>query len=110
MKSKNSGNVSLKIKNEVAVVTFNDQVEKVNTLSSKLFDEVSDIFTQIEANNSLRGVVLISGKPDCFIAGADIHEVKSKTSAAQIEALSLMGQEFLNRIAHSKKSLSGAEI
>ncbi|MGK5090579.1 fatty acid oxidation complex subunit alpha FadJ [Deltaproteobacteria bacterium TL4] len=100
--------VSLKIKDQIAVVTFDDQDDKVNTLSSKLFDEISTIFDHIESNPELKAVVLISGKPDCFIAGADIKELQSQTSAEGIEAMSKMGQDFLNRVSESKKPVVAA--
>ncbi|PIP81359.1 MAG: enoyl-CoA hydratase, partial [Gammaproteobacteria bacterium CG22_combo_CG10-13_8_21_14_all_40_8] len=35
-------------------------------------DQIQAIFTQIKNNKDVHGVVIISGKPDGFIAGADI--------------------------------------
>ena len=41
---------------------------------------------------SIRAVVLISGKPDNFIAGADIEEFTALTTQAEAERLSSRGR------------------
>lgn len=43
-------------------------------------------------------MVIISGKPDTFIAGADIHMIAGCTEAAQAQALSESGQRLFNLI------------
>lgn len=37
--------------------------------------EFQEVYNEISTKSEIRGVVLISGKPDCFIAGADIGYV-----------------------------------
>lgn len=56
----------------IAVVTLDAPGEKMNTLSASLNKSFDDILTKLENNSSIRAAVLISGKPDNFIAGADI--------------------------------------
>ena len=41
-------------------------------------------------------MVIISGKPDTFIAGADIHMIASCTEAAQAQALSGIRTRLFN--------------
>ncbi len=47
----------------------------MNTLKAEFGQQVRAIVRQIRDNKSLRGVVLISAKPDNFIAGADINMI-----------------------------------
>ena len=46
---------------------------QVNTLSKPLMEEFGAVIEQIENDSSVQSVVLISAKPECFIAGADIR-------------------------------------
>lgn len=50
----------------------------------------------------------MSGKPDCFIAGADITMIEACTSASEVEALSRDGQEMLQKLADSRKPIVSA--
>ena len=47
---------------------------------------------------AVRAVVLISGKPDNFIAGADIEEFTALTTQAEAERAEREGQEMINRL------------
>ncbi|MEO8449612.1 MAG: 3-hydroxyacyl-CoA dehydrogenase NAD-binding domain-containing protein, partial [Gemmatimonadota bacterium] len=53
---------------------------------------------RLAADASVRGVVLISGKADNFIAGADIKQFVAVETADEGEALSRAGQEFVGRV------------
>jgi enoyl-CoA hydratase/carnithine racemase len=35
-------------------------------------DEFKEVYKEISNSSDVKGIVIISGKPDCFIAGADI--------------------------------------
>ena len=56
----------------IAVVRFDAPGEKVNTLSAALMKTFDSVMTRLETDPSIKAAVLISGKPDSFIAGADI--------------------------------------
>ncbi len=56
----------------IAVVKFDAPGEKVNTLSAKAFAAFEGVLTRLETDPAIKAAVLISGKPDGFIAGADI--------------------------------------
>ncbi|MEE4304560.1 MAG: 3-hydroxyacyl-CoA dehydrogenase NAD-binding domain-containing protein [Wenzhouxiangella sp.] len=47
--------------------------EKVNSLGSKVLEELEAIIDRLEADHP-RGLVLMSGKPKSFIVGADVRE------------------------------------
>lgn len=82
----------------VAVVTVDVPGEKMNTLKAEFGTQVRAILKQIRENKSLRGVVFISGKPDNFIAGADIHMIDRCQNAKEAEDLARQGQKIMSEI------------
>ncbi|MBK5256071.1 MAG: enoyl-CoA hydratase/isomerase family protein, partial [Vicinamibacteria bacterium] len=86
----------------VLVVSLDVPGEKLNVLSLGLLDEFEALFQQIEKDATLRGVVIISGKPEGFIAGADIKQFVAVTTAEEAMALAGKGHDLLNRIEGSK--------
>lgn len=88
----------LALEDGIAIVTLDRADESVNVLSQSVKDEFAALFDSIEKNVGLQGVVLISGKKDSFIAGADIEEFLAWTSSADAEAASRAGHELLDRV------------
>ncbi len=86
----------------VLVVSLDVPGEKLNVLSLGLLDEFEALFQQIEKDATLRGVVIVSGKPEGFIAGADIKQFVVLTTAREAAALAGKGHALLNRIEGSK--------
>ncbi|MEO6211644.1 MAG: fatty acid oxidation complex subunit alpha FadJ [Gemmatimonadaceae bacterium] len=82
----------------VAIVTFDLVGESVNKLTRGVVEEFKALMNRVESDTTIRAVVLISGKPDLFIAGADIDGFLELRTAAEAEALSREGQELMNRI------------
>jgi 3-hydroxyacyl-CoA dehydrogenase/enoyl-CoA hydratase/3-hydroxybutyryl-CoA epimerase len=82
----------------IAVVTFNLQGESVNKLTRGVVEEFRAVMDRVESDATIRAVVLVSGKPDLFIAGADIEGFLELRTAAEAEALSREGQEMMNRL------------
>ena len=82
----------------IAVITIDAPGAPVNTLSKATRDEFAPLIERLEKDASVRGAVLISGKPDVFIAGADIEELLAATSASQLAELSRAGHVMLNRV------------
>ncbi|VDK76772.1 unnamed protein product [Anisakis simplex] len=70
--NKFADSVTLTVKGDVAVVKIDKQGMKENTLSTSVSRELMQIFDRIEDDQSIRSVVLMSGKPNSFIAGADV--------------------------------------
>jgi enoyl-CoA hydratase/carnithine racemase len=77
--------LSLTVEDGVAVVVFDLPGEPVNKFSQPVKDEFLALFDRLEGDPEVRAAVLISGKADAFIAGADIEEFLRWTSAAQAE-------------------------
>ena len=83
----------------ILVLTLDVPGEKVNTLGRRMMGEFGELLTRLETRTEeVRGVVLRSGKPDGFIAGADIKDFTAIRSALEAETLSREGQALLGRL------------
>lgn len=92
----------------VGVLTFDIPGESVNTLQASFASEFTEIVERIESDASIRAVVIISGKPDSFVVGANLDMIKAVRTASDAEALSRQGHNALNRVAESKKPFVAA--
>lgn len=82
----------------VAVVRMDVPGEPVNTLKISFMDEFARLFEELDRDGALKAVVFMSGKPDSFIAGADITMLQAANTAAEATELSRKGQEALERL------------
>ena len=60
------------------------------------------MFARVQEDPAIASAVLISAKPDCFIAGAEITELDACTTAEAGEAISKAGQEFFDKARPTK--------
>lgn len=86
----------------VFVVSLDVPGEKLNVLSLGLLDEFEAVFKTIDNDARAKGVVIVSGKPEGFIAGADIKQFVAVTTAQEAIALAGKGHALLNRIEGSR--------
>ncbi len=100
--------VSAAIEDGVAVLTLDLAGESVNILSRAVKDEFTAAFAALEQDPAVRAVVIISGKPENFIAGADIEEFVALKSREEATRLSRDGQAILDRVAASRKPVVAA--
>ena len=94
--------------NGIAVVTLDLPGEPVNKFNAAVADEWEGLLERLRADEAVRAVVIISGKPDTFIAGADIEEFTRLGSRADAEALSGRGQELMQRVKQFPKPIVAA--
>jgi fatty acid oxidation complex alpha subunit len=106
--SKMSEAVTLEVEDGVAVITFDVPGEKMNTLSRPTTEGFRDAVHRVREDASIRAAVLISGKPDNFIAGADINMMKDATTAAEVAQLSTDLQAELDRMEEGGKPVVAA--
>ncbi|WP_437279019.1 fatty acid oxidation complex subunit alpha FadJ [Sorangium sp. So ce375] len=92
----------------VAVVTYDVPGEAVNTLKPTFAGDLERIAGQIASNPLIKAAILVSGKADTWIAGADIEMLKSVATAAQAEAMCRAGHEAILRIVRSPKPIVAA--
>ncbi|WP_144213959.1 fatty acid oxidation complex subunit alpha FadJ [Shewanella donghaensis] len=82
----------------IAILTMDVPGETMNTLKAEFGPEISDILTEIKTDASIKGVVVISGKADSFVAGADITMLDECTSVAAAKELSQQGHVVFNEL------------
>jgi 3-hydroxyacyl-CoA dehydrogenase/enoyl-CoA hydratase/3-hydroxybutyryl-CoA epimerase len=81
-------------------VVFDLPGEKVNKLSRKAMDQFAEILPRLEtlgAEGKIDALVLLSGKPGNFIAGADIEMLQSVKTEGEAEELARMGHKLIDR-------------
>ena len=84
--------------NGIAILTFDLPGEKVNKLTTAVMNELDRLLDELAADHAIKALVIRSGKPDIFIAGADIAEIRDITDAKTGEELSRKGQSVLGKI------------
>lgn len=100
--------LSVEMVDGIAVITFDLPNESVNKLGRAVKDEFVALFARIERDTTVHGAVLISGKPDVWIAGADIEEFLQLKTAADAERLSRDGQMLLDSLERLRVPLVAA--
>ena len=76
MESPSSGqsqSVSHLVVSSTLLFRFDQEGSKVNSLSEETSAELQEAFQKFASDSSAKSAVLLSGKPGCFIAGADIQ-------------------------------------
>lgn len=102
------GAFSLATGDGIAVLTLDVPGEPVNVLGSAVIGDFEALLAEIHDDPAVRAVVLISGKPENFVAGADIEEFVRLQSAEEAEALARAGQEMINRLERFPKPIVAA--
>ena len=82
----------------IGILTMDVPGESMNTLKAAFVDEIRAVLAEVKANKELIGLVVVSGKKDSFIAGADISMLAACTSAKDAETLSREGQVIFAEI------------
>ncbi len=82
----------------VGVITMDVAGESMNVLKAAFADEIKTLLDEIRSNKSIKGLVIISGKADSFIAGADITMLDSCQTAQEASAIAAMGQTMFGQL------------
>jgi 3-hydroxyacyl-CoA dehydrogenase/enoyl-CoA hydratase/3-hydroxybutyryl-CoA epimerase len=83
----------------VAALVLDVPDHKVNVLTPRVFDDLETALDRVVAEPSFELLLIRSGKPGNFCAGADIHLLGELKSAREAVALSERGQVLFQRIA-----------
>ncbi|KFO23368.1 trifunctional enzyme subunit alpha, mitochondrial [Fukomys damarensis] len=100
--------VNYGVKGDVAVVRLNSPNSKVNTLNKEVQSEFIEVMSEIWANDQIRSAVLISSKPGCFIAGADINMLAACKTSQEATRVSQEGQRIFEKLEKSTKPIVAA--
>lgn len=76
---------------QIGLLTIDTPDKKVNTLGRSVLEELSAIVDDLERRDDLQGLLLKSGKPGQFIAGADLNELGALATATQEQVLEAVG-------------------
>jgi len=98
-------NLVLERDGDIAVVVIR-RPEVRNALSARTMHELDETFATLEADPTVRGIVLTSF--DGALAGADITELAALRDAPACEASSSTGQRVLDHVAASSKPVVAA--
>lgn len=85
----------------IAWLVFDRPDSKLNLLTSGVLLRLDELVAELEAHahaGEARALVVRSGKPGTFIAGADIREIEAITDPAEGEAAARAGQRIFRRL------------
>lgn len=100
--SADGGIVSLTLEpRDIAVLTLNDTHKGANVLSRSVLDEIARHLDALADRRDLAGLVIRSGKPGSFIAGADLREFAASLDAPhdQIVNMCHAGRRLFQRLS-----------
>ena len=86
---------------DVGLITFDLPGKGANILSRSVLEELAGLLDQVEKRKDLAGLVINSGKPGTFIAGADIREFLASLGAPKSEVVAMCrrGQQLYQRLS-----------
>jgi 3-hydroxyacyl-CoA dehydrogenase/enoyl-CoA hydratase/3-hydroxybutyryl-CoA epimerase len=88
---------SVRIEAGIAHVEIDIEGESVNTLSTPMTDRFEEIVDGLRHETGLKGAVISSGKPDNFIAGFDLEELRElRDDPASLRTLIERGHRLMD--------------
>jgi 3-hydroxyacyl-CoA dehydrogenase/enoyl-CoA hydratase/3-hydroxybutyryl-CoA epimerase len=93
-----SNALTLELVDGIAVLTFDLKNESINKFSPAVIDEFTAMIEKLDKDASVKGAVLLSGKPGTFIAGADIDQFLEFKTAKDAQTASAFGHTMMSRI------------
>lgn len=80
----------------LATLTFDSPDRKVNVLTRAAFQELEQLVDALAGRKDIGCLILLSGKPGNFIAGADVEEIARVTDPVEAEAGSRVGHRLFS--------------
>ena len=99
---------TMQLREGIARLALDLPGEAINKITRDVRDELEELLGQLATDRAIRAVVLVSGKPDTFIAGADIDEFVALETREQAYDLVRQGQALVNRIERLGKPVVAA--
>jgi len=94
--------VTMDVEGGVAILTIDLVNEPVNIITRAVRESLMELFDRIDRDESIKGAVLISGKPDTFLAGADIEEFTQLRDVEDATRLSRDGQALVENLEKAR--------
>ncbi len=95
----------------LAVLTFDLPGEKINKFSTAVVAELGDVLVRLTREARIRALLVRSGKPDIFIAGADVKEfasVRPEDSRTAVERVQSLFEQLANLPYPTVAAINGA--
>ena len=88
---------------DIALLTFDLPDKGANIFSRVVLEELAEHLASLTTRDDLAGLVIISGKPGTFIAGADIREFVASLGATKEEIVDTarQGQQLFQRLSQA---------
>ncbi len=80
----------------LATLTFDLPDKKVNVFGRAAIVELEQVLDEVAARRDIGCLILLSGKPNGFIAGADVDEIARVTDPVEAEAGSRVGHRLFS--------------
>ena len=90
--------LTIAVRDGIAIITLDVPNAPVNTFARSVREEFAAVLDRLERDQSIRAAIVRSGKPDVWVAGADIEEFLEIETASQAEAMSRDGHALLERL------------
>lgn len=85
----------------VAIITIN-RPKVLNALNAQVLTDLSNALDELEADHSVRALVITGAGDRAFVAGADIGELASLPNAKAGEEKARAGHEVTHKMEHSR--------
>ena len=86
----------------IAVIHMDDPSAKVNTLNEEFQKQVRPMIEKIQNDDNVRAAVLLSGKKNNYIAGADIKMIEGCETREDVMKIVREGHEMMNKLERGK--------
>jgi 3-hydroxyacyl-CoA dehydrogenase/enoyl-CoA hydratase/3-hydroxybutyryl-CoA epimerase len=83
----------------IGVITFDVVGEKMNTWTEAAFSGFDQVMHELETTKGYRGVVFISGKPENFLAGANLKLISQMENAEEVRNTIDLFHSSFNRLS-----------
>ena len=83
----------------IGILIFDLQENSVNKFSTPVMMELETWIDKIQKMEDLRALIFMSGKPDSYIVGADVHEILDIGNEEQGREAARRGQQIFDRFS-----------
>ncbi len=108
MTAEKPANFRVEAQGGVATLLLDVPGERVNTIQPAVMLEFVALLEKLEKDPAVKAVVLASGKPEGFVAGAKIEMMQTVTDAATAEKLARDGHLVFDRLERFPKPVVAA--
>src|SRR5689334_4350497 len=94
--------IQRQIEDGICLLSFDRPESGANIFDTSTMESLAEHLDFIEAEDSLKGVVIASAKKSIFVAGADLKTLLRQAQAGELRAFIAEGQKVFNRLAALK--------